>query len=349
MSLLRTIHKLRVPLLLAAVGCVYPTDNLRAEGRVEFVIVGRSQMGTNFQEWTRTLSEAGAARVQIRSGEASDKPGITVSGQPASPIYVVTTNFDAQGNLLLPGGGRFARGDGGRLARWIADLAQNGLPERRESKSAFGLTASQFQEVQKDLARPASVSTQGRSRAEAIQQIATRLSRPLRLETRTAEALAGDTVAEDLSALSCGTTLACLLRPAGYCLVPQASGKEVQYLVVPSKGLSTIWPVGWEPKQEDRELLPALFEFLNVNIQNVPAATAMEAIAKRLKVPLLLDHNALARHGLDPKKTMVTLPSGRSTHSLTLRKVLFQTGLKFEVRVDEADHPFLWVTSIKPL
>jgi hypothetical protein len=34
---------------------------------------------------------------------------------------------------------------------------------------------------------------------------------------------------------------------------------------------------------------------------------------------------------------------------LALRKLLFQAGLKFEVRLDEAGKPFLWITTVKPV
>ena len=54
---------------------------------------------------------------------------------------------------------------------------------------------------------------------------------------------------------------------------------------------------------------------------------------------MLIDHNALARHGIDPAKAMVTLPRSRTTYSLALRKLLFQAGLKFELRCDEAGIP----------
>ena len=92
-----------------------------------------------------------------------------------------------------------------------------------------------------------------------------------------------------------------------------------------------------------------MFEFHNVNVQNVTATKALEAIAARLKVPVLMDYNAMARHGVDPAKTPVSLPSARTTYSLAMRKLLFQARLKFEVRVDEAGKPFLWITTVKPV
>jgi hypothetical protein len=75
----------------------------------------------------------------------------------------------------------------------------------------------------------------------------------------------------------------------------------------------------------------------------------MSVIGQRLKAPLLMDHNAMARHGIDPEKVVVSFPASRTTYSLILQKVLFKAGLKEELRVDEAGNPFLWVTSVKPL
>ena len=36
------------------------------------------------------------------------------------------------------------------------------------------------------------------------------------------------------------------------------------------------------------------------------------------------------------------------SYSQALRRVLSQAKLKYELRVDEADKPFLWITTIKP-
>ncbi len=108
-----------------------------------------------------------------------------------------------------------------------------------------------------------------------------------------------------------------------------------------------LWPVGWEPDKPRRDVLPALFEMHNINIQRVTAERAMAAIAKQLDTPILLDHNALARHGIDPSTVAVNHPRKRTTYSIALRKVLFQARLKSELRLDEAGRAFFWVTTVK--
>ena len=64
---------------------------------------------------------------------------------------------------------------------------------------------------------------------------------------------------------------------------------------------------------------------------------------------MLYDHNAMARYGVDLEKAVVSHPQARTNYSLALRKMLAKVGLKFEVRVDEAGKPFLWVTTMKPV
>ena len=46
---------------------------------------------------------------------------------------------------------------------------------------------------------------------------------------------------------------------------------------------------------------------------------------------------------------MVTLPRSRTTYSLALKRLLAQAGLQFEIRVDEAGTPFVWISTVKPL
>ena len=59
-------------------------------------------------------------------------------------------------------------------------------------------------------------------------------------------------------------------------------------------------------------------------------------IAKRMKVPYLLDHNALARHGIDPAKVRVSLPPGRTFYAKVLERVLFQAASSRKVRLSAA-------------
>ena len=137
------------------------------------------------------------------------------------------------------------------------------------------------------------------------------------------------------------------LRAAGYCFVLHLADGEISYTVVAGQAGLEVWPVGWELKKPAATVLPALFEQQNINVQNVPTTAAIEAISKRIKTPILLDHNALERQGIEPEKINVSMPRVRTSYSVALRKLLFQARLKHEVRCDEAGTPLVWVTPVK--
>jgi hypothetical protein len=338
----RTLISLFALCALLTAGAAY------AAGHVQLEIVGDQAHGSPmaFQEWLQALKRAGVPNVKLRSGRPGDKPEIDVQGTPDSPVYHVTALLGAGDQLVVPGA-RFRRSEAKQLVEWLDDLAKRGPAERREALGPFGLTAKQFQEVRDDLARPAGFTTRGLARSEAIEKLRGRLGLPLQIE---GELEGGDDkLEEELGRLSCGTALACVLRPMGFAMTPREAGGRLGYAVAKAKLDKEVWPVGWPPEKSQPELLPALFELRNVNVQGVSAAKVLEVIAKQLDVPVLMDHNALARYGIEPDKVGVSLPQQRTSYSIALRRLLFKAGLKFEVRADEAGKPFFWISTVKPV
>lgn len=316
--------------------------------RVELVLLVSPQAGvTAPHTWLRALGEVGIQHVQIRQASASDRPGIERIGPPDSPRYRVTGLLTGQ-EVVLPGA-RYRLGEVRRLAQWLAQLAAEGPPQERPPQAAFGLLEPQFQQVYEDLTQPVVLSTRGLDRAEVVARIAQKLRFPMQPAPDRLPGLAGDKVSEELSGLSSGTALACLLRPSGYALVPRLAGGRLFYALERMRQGMEIWPVGWAPEKLPKDILPKLYEFLDVQVEKVSAADALRAIAERLQVPYLLDHNALARHGIEPEKIAVHFPASRTYYSRVLERVLFQAGLKYELRIDEAGQPLLWITTVKPL
>jgi len=321
-----------------------------AAGRVRLEVVTDERAPiTSQQEWLRQLGAAGVSNFRIRTGEPTDKVGVEVQGTEAEPLYLVTGIITSGNELVLPGG-RYRPSDAPQVARWLNNLAQKGMRNKEEPRGPFGLTETQFQKVQKELAQPVAISTKALSRAQAVKKIGGQLETPLRVEPGVLEADSEDKVAEELSGMACGTALACLLRPAGLGLVPGVgSGGAAEYAALPAKRDLEIWPVGWPPTKPLPQVIPTMYESLNANIQDVSVSTALAALSKRLKVPFLMDHNAMARHGIDPDKKKANSPQSRITYNQLLRKVLSQAGLKSEVRIDEARKPLVWITTVKPL
>lgn len=313
---------------------------------VQLELIGDAQgSALAFQQWGESLSRAGISDFRIRSDSGADGAGIETRGDPDRPVYVVTGMIRSADELTLPGA-TFRRSEIGRLKQWIDDLAQNGPSGMGGArKKVLGLSPTQFGRIHQELAVSAPLATEGQNAGQLAQRIAGALNRPLKMDDQAAQALAEATVYESPIGLSSGTALAYVLQSAGFGFVPQTSG---DLTVVRLRPGVEAWPVGWPPEKSDQRKPSALLEFLNVNIQNVSAATALDAIAKGTQIPILLDRPGLARHGIDPAKAMVSLPGSRTTYSLALRRLLFKAGMKFEVRYDESGSPLLWVTSMKP-
>ncbi|HEV3137414.1 MAG TPA: hypothetical protein VGZ26_05910 [Pirellulales bacterium] len=317
--------------------------------RVSLELVTRPGLPlTASRQWFKVLTDLGISGLQIRTAGARDEVAITEHGDKANRQYKVVGILAADNVLYLPGG-KFGLNDTGRLRKWLEDLGDLGAAGVTEKRSAFGLIARQLEQVHADLKKPVGVSTKGVSAATAIGQVAGRLDFAVVIDDAARRELAGVRVAEDLSGISSGTALAIMLRPAGLVLEPvRPSGGELHYRVDKAQAGHQAWPVGWKPEANAAKVLPELFEFLNVEIKDIPVSEALEAIEGRLKIPFFYDHNALALHGLDPTQVQADVPSKRLTYTQILNKVLMQAKLRYELRLDEADKPFLWITSVKP-
>ena len=160
-----------------------------------------------------------------------------------------------------------------------------------------------------------------------------------------------------LQGVSLGTAIACVLRADGQAFSPEvdAAGKlqlRVRRLMgkpnankVNTDDAIVIWPVGWTPTGPKRETLPKLFDFFEAEVDDFPLTDTLAALSERLDAPVLYDHWALARKGIAPEELRVSQPPKRIAYSLLLRNLLRQAELKYELRVDEAERPLLWITT----
>ena len=249
-------------------------------------------------------------------------------------------------------GENFSSRDRARLAEWLKQLRENGPELAKGQKSLpFGLAAKQFAVVHEDLSHTVDFSTKDMPPAEAVSIIARGLDCPLVLDAATSAALKRSEVArEDLAGMTSGTALAYLLRPAGLVFEPRIAkpGKRIEYVVHKPIAGHMPWPVGWPPEVKASDLVPDLMEKLNeIEIEEKPLTETFVVIGERLKTPVLYDHVALARQGLDPYKTKVSLKGEQWWYGKVIDKILFKTKLKGEWRMDEAGKPLLWVTTFK--
>ena len=336
-------------LILACSVVLTVPSGAAAAPRVEFQLVTERGFSVSGQQrWLRLLGRLGD-RVRIRRGRGSVKLEVKNTGTPRAPSYVVTGVLTAQNRLRVQGAS-FRLSESGRIEAWLKKLKADGPDSLTAPTGAFGLTAKQLVAVHEALAKKVSIKTKGRRTFEAAEKIAAQVRYEFAIDPAAERKLQGSKkVADELVGLSSGTALAALLRPLGLVLMPEKPrGRPVQLAIVEYKNARESWPVGWPPKKPAGRAFPRLFNKLNVSIDDRPMTEVLGAVAGRLKVPFLIDHNSLARQRIEIDQLRVSLPEKRTYYHDILRKSLRQGKLKYELRMDEADGPLVWITTQIP-
>jgi hypothetical protein len=298
------------------------------------------------QRWARAFSELGVAGVRIRPGRQGETIEIQNRGTEQSPSYLVLGYLNSRGAVQVPGA-TFSLDQRRRLADWLAQLAKHGPDPQAAKPGPFGLVPKQRAAVDERLAARVGFATKGLTASEFVDRLARQIKLGISTDAAArAELAAGEKVHDELSELSAGTALAAALRPSGLVFRPQAAGERIELVIRVGRGEKELWPIGWQPQQAPGRLIPALAELPTVEIDETPLSAVLPAVEARLKAPLLFDHNALARHRIDPAKITVRIPPERMVYGQAVRKIL-EPDLKYEVRVDEAGKAFLWITTIR--
>lgn len=313
------------------------------------------------QEWLQLLTSAGVDHVQIRGMQSGDQPSVKNTGSAAHPSFVVVGVVTSREQLRLPGG-TFTRGDREKLKDYFGRLAADGAESLTAARGRFGLTEKELSAVFADLTPAVDFTTKGLPPKGVLETLQTRLKLQFAIDTAANRILSdAKPVAEELKGISIGTAVAIILRNAGLVFRPEKQrGQAVEYHVMAADAdalrASTLgktagpapnlkdWPVGWEADKAPGEVAPSLLESLNAEIDGYTLEEALAAITPRLKLPLYLDHAALAAYKIDPAKVQVKLPKAKYIYKRLIDRVLTQTRLASSLRVDESGSPFLWVT-----
>ncbi|HEX4148766.1 MAG TPA: hypothetical protein VHY20_07255 [Pirellulales bacterium] len=324
-------------------------DLAAAAPRVEMVLVNSAGMPTGTREWYQTLVDAKVDSLQIRQATGAEKPSIDVGGTTADPIYRVTGLLMPNNELVLPGG-RLSSRDRSGVAKWLTLLKTEGPARAQGGKRLpFGLSQEQLVQVSADLARSVDLSTQGAAPRQVLERLGQQLKYPLLATSGVAQGLGSEPLADEFKGVSAGTVLACLLKEHDLVLVPQLDAqRQPQYMLGRAADSRESWPIGWPLKKAEREVVPGMFELINVELEDIPLSQLLSVISERLKLPVLIDRAKLQAQNIDLKKQRVSLPAGQSMYAIVLRKTLFTARLKYELKQDDAERPVLWITTTIP-
>lgn len=303
---------------------------------------------TGARKWIDFVKECGVIRIRIRGARATDEASVKNIGTTARPIYHVTGVISADNKLYLEGG-VFRLGQKAPLTAWVRKLKLDGIEALTTQTSAFGLTDQQLLKLHAQLSRKVTFTTLGLNSGDAVRQVARQLELRVTLVGDARASLdSKQEVLDELQGLSSGTALAALLRPLGLALVPnRPQGGELRLLLMPIADAEESWPIGWPPEKAPGNIAPKLFKFLNVEIRDIMLSDALAALHPRLEMPMLMDHNSLVRFRVDPTKVKVAIPAGKTFYKKILDHLLSQAGMSAEIRVDEQETPFLWLTTAK--
>ncbi|MCA9123132.1 MAG: hypothetical protein KDB11_23260 [Planctomycetales bacterium] len=297
------------------------------------------------QRWIEALKDLDHSGLRIRSGSPGDETQVTNRGTEASPSYHVVGLLLANNQLALPNG-KFGLNDRAGIANWIRKLQDDGIEGLTTSKAAFGLTAEELVDFDKQLAIPIGFDTKGVRVGDVARTIVRSLPMEISVTDDARRAFSrNEAVLDELNGLSAGVSLAATLRPLGLVLSPdKPRGGKVRLVISDVREVTESWPVGWPPQATPRQVAPKLYEYLTVEIKETALSEAITAIQGRVDTPFLFDHNGMAREQIDVKDVKVSFPKKRVQYLRVLDQILFQAHLQSEVRLDEAGKPFLWIS-----
>ena len=334
-----------VLLIPTAVGAALPID-----------LVVAMEPGTPLtapQEWTRLLGRMDLGTVQVRGIRSGERPEIKERKLGKTTRYRLLAVLNRRNELVLPER-KFRVRDRHALQKYLEQLpAQTAY--HAEERGRFGLTEKQFRQVFAELSQPVGFSTVGKSAEEIRARLEKTLTVPVvHLESPSLRdgalrdggaSLSGKPLAVELQNLSTGTALAYVLRCEGLALRPeQLPGESLRLSIGAIDSKQESWPIGWKPAVSSRQSAPQLYEFRNIEINGFTLAQALTALQPALKLPVVMDDWILQRQQIDPSKIQVSHPKKRTFLKSVVGKLLSQARLAEEVRVDEQEQPFLWVT-----
>jgi hypothetical protein len=245
----------------------------------------------------------------------------------------------------------FTASDTGKLAAWLEELRTYGAQGNPDGRPAWGLTKEQFGVIHAALKKPLAFDTKDVELNKVLERFTLPDEIPLRFSKTAAKALKDRDgpvlVGQSLKGISQGTALAVLLGEHGLAFRPRRLPEGAVELTVTAADEATgVWPVGWPRQQSPPETAPALFDIKPINLEDEPLDGILDAAAEVIGIPILIDRPAMEAKGIDLAKVKITQPRKQMAWTTALGSFTFKAKAKFELLIDEAGKPFLWVTPL---
>jgi len=302
------------------------------------------------REWMEIIGKMDVT-VTVRPGRSTEKVEVTEKKGAGKLRTVNVRGILDNGGQLIFTDKTFAQGEVGKLAAWIEELRTYGAQGNPEGRPAWGLTKEQFGVIHTALKKPLDFETRDLELDKVLEKLTLPADVPLRFSTAANRALknhgSGAVVAQSLKGITQGTALAVILNDQGLAFHPRRlPDGTVELTVIAADESGGAWPVGWPRQQTPPETAPALFDIKTIDLEEEPLDGILEAAAGVIGIPILIDRPALEARRIDLAQVKITHPRKRTTWITALNSFTFKAKAKFEVLIDEAGKPFLWVTPL---
>jgi hypothetical protein len=302
--------------------------------------------------WMNLLKELGAAGVsQVpvipalpRDGE-KDEPAIQAAGPNRVEVRAI---LGPSGNLFIGTEG-YRIADRAKLGGLIKSMQADGVPGPDPGSPMWGLNRAQMDILQTELSPPSRFELKGQTLDSFLAQLRGRIKLEIKVSPEGQQYGKSIKLTATTGELSTGAALAYLLGQNGLAWEPRASaGGGVTVLVLTRDNSKRPWPVGLTPEQMPGNIAPNLMASARYQTSQTPLNDVLDVFRRELKMDVLLDRAALLDRDINPDALRSTIQIPNGTLSSAMRKTLAPMGLKYELRIDESNRAFLWVTAGEP-
>lgn len=314
------------------------------------IIIPPVGAGAEVQEWGRFFQTLGIS-AQLRQGNRDERPATTESVRGTLRTVRVVGRLDPRGTVLFDGR-KFTTADRDTVKEWLDELRVYGAQGTPDGKPLWGLDKTQFDEVFETLSRPTTTAFVEMTLKEALASADWKMPYPVRVHTTAAEAVADATpVRVNPQGMAKGTALAALLADQRLGFRPERTPSgSIELVIQPLSMIPEPWPVGWplDPDKPRHLVAPTYFQNGQVDFEQVPLKTVLEACSERTATPILIDYPRCLAKSIDPAKAMVSHPAKKLAYALVVNTVVHQARLSLSLKLDEAGKPFVHVYPFEP-
>ena len=332
--------------LLTGTALLLLADTSAAQGKLPIeldVAIAPGASLTAPQKWAERLGRMNLANVRLRQVRPNDQPSVKTVKVGSASRYQVTAILSSNDQLVFPNK-KFQLGQRGSLQSFL-----NQLPKQTEhtaqERGRFDLTEPQFNRIYAEFSKTIQFKTEKLPLRQFVRQVESDLSTPFKTDAAATVIIREQTTQEELKGISLGTAMSIAFREHGLVVRPEQKPGQPLCLVIErySRGREA-WPAGWKPEQSVRKIAPVLFKQLTIEANRITFGKVLAQLEPKLQLPIIMDRFVLNQKRIQPDEVPVKMARRKTYLKGAVDRLASQAKLATEIRVDEQDKPFLWLT-----